>query len=140
MKKTILHRLFGIGKFPQQYNAALRSEGIILADEGIKGSVTYLNFRSPQRYANWKRQWHTASIALTNARLLAFSYSSPIIDVPVTDERFRCLQFSLADENTLLVTFDASLFRNDWSGTLEYRFQTAQSQVFLDKLGKREHE
>jgi hypothetical protein len=81
MKKTILHRLFGIGKIPAEYHPALQSEGVLLADEGIKGSVTYLNFRSPNRYSNWKRQWYTASIALTNARLLVFSYSSPIIDV-----------------------------------------------------------
>lgn len=134
MSKTFLYRLFGIGKLPEQYNAALKSEGILLSDEGIKGSVTYLNFRSPQRYANWKRQWYTASIALTNARLLAFSYSSPIIDVPLTDERFRQLQFSLENENTLLVTFDASLFHHDWSGNIEYRFQTPQAQAFLNKL------
>lgn len=134
MKKTILHRLFGVGKIPAQYNAALKSEGILLSDEGIKGSVTYLNFRSPQRYANWKRQWYTASIALTKLRLLAFSYSNPIIDVPLTDERFRQIQFSLEDENTLLIAFDASLFQTDRSGKLEYRFQTPKTQAFLDKL------
>ncbi len=134
MKKTILYRLLGVGKIPAQYNAALESEGILLSDEGIKGSVTYLNFRSPQRYANWKRQWYTASIALTYVRLLAFSYSSPIIDVPLTDERFRQIQFSLADENTLLVAFDASLFQTDWSGKIEYRFQTPQAQAFLNRL------
>jgi hypothetical protein len=65
---------------------------------------------------------------------LAFSYSSPIIDVPLTDERFRQLQFSLEDGNTLLVAFDASLFQTDWLGNIEYRFQTPQAQAFLEKL------
>ena len=134
MKKTLLYRLFGIGKIPAQYRAALTSEGVLLADEGIKGSVTYRNFRSPQRYANWKRQWYTASITLTQTRLLAFQYSNPIIDVPFTDERFQRLQFSLENENTLLVAFDASLFHNDWSGTIEYRFKTPHAQTFFDKL------
>src|SRR5688572_26833497 len=106
MKKTILHRLFGFGKIPAEYHSALQSEGDLLSDEGIRGSVTYLNFRSPNRYANWKRQWYTTSIALANTRLLAFSYSSPIIDVPLTDPRFRQMQFSLEDENTLLIAFD----------------------------------
>ena len=136
MKKTILYRLFGIGKIPDKYHAALQSEGVLLSDEGVKGSVTYLNFRSPNRYANWKRQWYTASIALTNERLSAFSYSSPIIDVPLTDERFSQMQFSLEDENTLLVAFDASLFQTDWSGKLEYRFQTPQAKGFLSKLSE----
>jgi hypothetical protein len=134
MSKSILYRLFGIGKIPAQYQTALTGEGVILSDEGIKGSVTYRNFRSPTRYSNWKRQWYPASIALTNTRLLAFAYSNPIIDVPLTDERFRQMQFSLEDAGTLLVAFDASLFYDDWSGTIEYRFQTPQAQNLLDKL------
>lgn len=121
MKKTLLYRFFGIGKIPESYRAALAGEGVLLSDEGIKGSVTYRNFRSPQRYANWKRQWYTASIALTQTRLAAFSYANPIIDVPLTDDRFRRLQFSLEDEATLLVSFDASLFHQEQSTTASKR-------------------
>ena len=134
MKKTLLYRLFGIGKIPEQYQIALQTEGIALADEGIKGSVTYRNFRSPTRRANWKRQWYTASIILTKARLVAFAYSNQIIDAPLNDERFRRLQFSLENETTLLIAFDASLFHNDWSGTIEYRFKTPRAKAFLDNL------
>ncbi|HEX8249675.1 MAG TPA: hypothetical protein VF599_15970 [Pyrinomonadaceae bacterium] len=136
MKKTLLYRLFGFGKIPAPYRAALESEGILLSDEGIKGTVTFRNFRAPGRYSNWKRQWYTASIVLTKTRLVAFRHSSQIIDVPVADERFRRLRFSLEDKNTLLVAFDASLFHDDWSGTIEYRFKTPHAQAFLDKLLK----
>ena len=134
MSKSILYRLFGIGKIPQSYDAPLKSEGVILSDEGLKGSVTYLDFRAPGKYSNWRRQWFIASIALTKTRLLAFRLSSPIIDVPITDERFRQLNFSLENAETLLVAFDASLFHNDWSGNIEYRFKTPQAQAFLDKF------
>jgi hypothetical protein len=134
MKKTLLYRFFGLGKIPEQYRPALESEGVLLSDEGIKGSVTYRNFRAPQKYAKWKRQWYTASIILTNKRLLAFSYSNQIIDVPLADARFRRLEFSLEDENTLLIAFDASLFHDDWSGTIEYRFKTPHAQDLLDKM------
>lgn len=134
MKKTLLYRLFGFGKIPAQYRAALESEGVLLSDEGIKGTVTYRNFRAPGRYSKWKRQWYSASIILTKTRLLAFRHSSQIIDVPLADERFRRLQFSLEDESNLLIAFDASLFHNDWSGTIEYRFKTPHARAFLDKL------
>jgi hypothetical protein len=134
MKKTLLYRLFGLGKIPESSRAALAAEGVLLSDEGIKGTVTYRNFRAPGRYSNWKRQWYTASFALTKTRLLAFRHSSPIIDVPFTDARFRRLQFSIENETTLLVSFDASLFHHDWSGTIDYRFQTPHAQEFLDKL------
>ncbi|MDQ3799747.1 MAG: hypothetical protein M3384_09865 [Acidobacteriota bacterium] len=134
MKKTLLYRLFGVGKIPAGARVALESEGVLLSDEGIKGSVTYRNFRSPGRRSNWKRQWYTASIALTKTRLLAFAYSNQIIDVPLADPRFRRLEFSLEAETALLVTFDASLFHADWSGTIEYRFQTPHAQAFLERL------
>lgn len=136
MSKSILYRFFGVGKIPAQYEAALKSEGIILSDEGIKGSVTYIDFRSPGKYSGWRRQWYTASIALTQSRLAAYRSTMPIIDVPLTDERFRQLNFSLEENGALLVAFDASLFHNDWSGKIEYRFQTPQAQAFLDKIGQ----
>lgn len=137
MTKSLLYRLFGVGKISGPLAVQLKSEGILLLDEGIKGSVTYLNFRGGGRYANWKRQWYTAAIALTELRLMALRYSQTIINVPLADERIRRMQFSLEKSDTLLVAFDAALFHQDWSGKLEYRFRTAQAQAILDKLRKR---
>lgn len=134
MSKSFLYHFFGIGKIPKQFQAELQREGVILSDEGIKGSVTYINFRSPNRTTNWKRQWHTASIVLTKTRLLAFQYSHPIINIPYSDQRFRQLNFSLEDPETLLAAFDASLFHNDWSGNIEYRFKTPEAQSFLQHI------
>lgn len=140
MKKTFLYRFFGLGKIPAQYASAISAEGVILSDEGIKGTITYLNFRSPQRISNWKRQWYTLAIALTNTRLLAFQYSIPAFDVLLADARFGELNFSVEDETILLIAFDASLFHSDWSGNLEYRFFTPYAQDFLGKLLQKQSE
>ena len=134
MKRTLLYRLFGIGKIPAERSSVFSVEGIVLADEGIKGTVTYRNFRSPQRIANWKRQRYTASIVLTERRLAAFQYSAPTIDVALTDARFRELDFAVEPDGALLVRFDAPLFHNDWSGIIEYRFFTSFAAGFLNKL------
>ena len=134
MTKTFLYRLFGFGKIPAHLAAQLKTEGIVLLDEGIRGSTTYRNFRSPNRYAGWKRQWYTASLVLTEARLFALGFSRTIIDVPLEDERLGRVSFSLEANGTLLVAFDAGLFRQDWSGKIEYRFRTQYGQAFLDKL------
>ncbi|OLE56037.1 MAG: hypothetical protein AUG51_00480 [Acidobacteria bacterium 13_1_20CM_3_53_8] len=137
-KKALSYRLFGVGKIPEQFVAALKLEGILLMDEGIKGSVTYLDFHAPGKSSSWRRQWYTASIVLTQVRLAALMYSNPIINVPFTDERIHKLQFSLEKEGeTLLVAFDAGLFHNDWSGKIEYRFRTSQAQDFLKMLRER---
>jgi len=137
MTKTLLFRLFGFGKIPAPLLAQLSSEGILLLDEGIRGSVTYLGFRAPGKYCSWKRQWYTASIALTKERLLALRHSRPIINVPFTDRRIRELRCLHENGGTLLVAFDASLFHDDWSGTIEYRFRTPQAHAFVDRLRER---
>ena len=134
MSKTFLYRFFGLGKLPASVLAPLEKEGIVLLDEGIRATVTYLNFRAPGRYSNWKRQWFSSAIILTKKRLFALRLRSEIINVPLTDERFRQMQFSLEDEETLLVAYDASLFQADASGTSEYRFRTPQARAFIDEL------
>ena len=137
MPKALFYRLFGLGKIPDQSAAALKLEGVLRSDEGIKGSVTYHDFRAPGKYDSWRRQWYTGSIAVTEIRLVAFSYASRIIDVPFTDERIRKLQISLEKTDRLLIAFDAGLFHKDWSGKIEYRFRTSQAQAFLDTIRER---
>ena len=137
LKKTLLYKFFGLGKIPAGYHAAFSAEGVVLADEGIKGTVTYRNFRSPQRISNWKRQWFTAALVMTNRRLAAFQYSAPVIDVPLADARFRALDFACEPGGAMLVAFDAALFHDDWSGRLEYRFFTPFAREFLTRLDER---
>lgn len=134
MKKTFLYRLFGLGKIPAALAAELAAEGAVLADEGFKGTATFLNFRSPSRICNWKRQWITAAIVTTGVRLRAFQYSSPIIDVTYADARFRRLDFSVEPDGALLAAFDAGLFHDDWSGRIEYRFFTPAARDFAARL------
>src|SRR5260370_11831927 len=110
MAKTLLYRLLGVGKIPRQLSATLQSEGIVLLDEGIAASVTYLDFRSPGRRSNWRRKWFTGSIALTQVRLVALQYSNTPINVPVDDERMRSIRFSLEGHTTLFVPFNPPLF------------------------------
>jgi len=135
--KSFLYRFFGVGKIPEPLRSQLQSEGIILLDEAIKGSVTYRDFRKPGRQDGWRRQWYIASIALTKVRLLALWNTNPIINVPLADERIRAMRYSLEKNGTVLcIAFDARLFHDDWSGTIEYRFRTPEAQRFLEQLPK----
>ena len=137
MPKTLLYRLFGVGRMPAQWRAAINSEGIVLMDEGIRGSVTYRDFRAPGKRFTWRKVAFSGSIALTKTRLVALQYANPAINVPLSDERFSKLQISVEGEETLLVAFDASTFHSDWSGTIQYRFYTEQAKALLDRLRQR---
>lgn len=135
MSKSLLYRLFGVGRMPGQWRATLESEGLVLFDEGIAGSVTYRDFRAPGKRFAWRKVAFSGSIALTKTRLLALQYASPAINIPLDDERLKQLRISVEGEETLLVAFNANLFHSDWSGTIEYRFRTAQAQALLKSLG-----
>src|SRR3712207_1588484 len=118
MAKSFMYRLVGLGKIPRPLMAQLNSEGIILMDEGIKGSVTYIDFSAPGRYSSWRRQWYTSSIALTELRLVALRYSQPIIDVPLADERLGRMRFSLEGSTLPLCTQGSESYGHfDFSST-----------------------
>lgn len=132
--KTFLYRLFGVGKIPPALLNELQSEGIVLMEQGVKGSITYRNFRAPGRAAAWRRVWITTALVLTKTRLVALSDAKPFIDVPLADKRIRELKYSVGDNDTLGITFDASLFHTDWSGVLEYRVSTPQAKQYVEQL------
>ena len=130
MAKSLLYRLFGVGRIPKLIADRLRMEGIVVADEGISGSVTYRDFRAPGRYSSWRKQAFIGSVVVTNIRLVCLMQSRFAVDVPFTDERIHKLQMS-RERDRLLITLDASLFHDDWSGTIEYRYRTSQAEEIL---------
>ena len=131
MAKSLLYRLFGVGKVPKLLNDTLRIEGIVVSDEGISGSVTYRDFRAPGKYFSWRKQAFVGSIVVTNVRLVALMYSNFAVNVPFSDERIRRLQISVEGSDRLLIVFDPSVFHENWSGTIEYRFRTPRAGEIL---------
>ena len=134
MPKTLLYRLFGVGRMPAQWRSTIESEGVVLFDEGIGGSITYRDFRAPGKRFAWRKVAFSGSIALTKTRLVALQYANPAINVPLDEPRLKQMQFSVEGEDTLLVAFNANLFHNDWSGTIEYRFRTEHARAFVKEL------
>ena len=134
MSKTLLYRLFGLGKVPEKYAPRLRKEGIILIDEGIGGSVTRKRFIAPGRRHSWKKSWFFGSLVLTRQTFAAFAMTRPLVFVPLADKRLSELRCSVEEGVTLLVTYDASLFNEKSSGIVECRFRTAKVQLFLEQL------
>jgi hypothetical protein len=134
VEKTIAYRLFGIGKVPKPLMDQLQSEGIFLLDEGVPGTAIYRDFHAPGKYMSYRRAGFTGALALTGTRLLALSYSRRIIDVPLNDKRINSLKYSMKDDTTFCVAFDAGLFHNDWSGQIEFQFRTQQAHNFMTRL------
>lgn len=112
----------------------LQSEGNVLMDEGLKGSVTLRKFRAPGRFHSYKKTGFAGSIVITGIRFAAFTYSRPIINIPVKDERLKLLDFSIPKEDIFCVKFDANTFHDNWQGSVECRFSTPMAGIFIEKL------
>jgi hypothetical protein len=132
--KTILYKLFGVGKIKEPFLAQLKSEGIIASDEGLKSTLTYKNFRAPGRYSNWKRRWFSGAVALTEKRLILQQYSRPVINIELTDERLQKIKVSLETSDTLLFEFEPQLFLENSSGEIEWRARTPQAWKIAEAL------
>jgi hypothetical protein len=132
--KTILYKLFGVGKIRETLRSQLKSEEIVAADEGIRSSITYKNFRAPGRYSSWKRRLFSGAIILTKQRLVLQQYSQPVINLELTDERFRKITISLEGENDLLFEFEPQIFLENSSGEIEWRCRTPQATSINDRL------
>ncbi len=132
--KSLLYKLFGIGRIRQELLADLKSERIIAADEGLKSSITYKDFRAPGRYSNWKRRWITGAIILTEKRLILQQYSQPVINLELSDERLQKIKVSLETENAMLFEFEPQLFLENSSGKIEWRCRTPLAKVIYDYL------
>ncbi len=143
MSKTLLHRLFGVGRIPRGAKDRIRTEGVVLQDEGIGGSVTFKRYRAPGRYHGWKRTWFTGSVVLTRQHFLAFTYSRSIIGVAWNDGKVQELDVRLEGEDTLCVAFDAAAFDEEASGGIEVRLSTPRARRFLERIeqlsGRRSH-
>lgn len=136
MSKTFLYRFFGIGKLPASLVAEFQAESLILMDEGIRGTVTYKNFRGGGRYSNWKRQWFSSCVILTEKRFVAYRLRERVIDVALDDPRLKQMEFAFEEPETFVAAFDAGLFQPDWKGRIEYRFRTPISTNLLAFLQK----
>lgn len=136
MSKTLLYRIFGLGKVPASILPTIKQEGIVLLDEGIGGSVTFRKFRAPGRRYDRKCTLFSGSLVITEKRFWGFSFSRPVISVPMDDPKLKELHCSIKGENTLCVLFDVSIFHEGWSGTCECRFKTPKARLFLERIKK----
>jgi hypothetical protein len=135
--KTILYRLFGVGRIPEPEKARLQQEGGLLCDEGLRCSLANPYLRTPTKIRHGFRRWFTGAVALTNLRLMGFEYSRRCINVPFTDERFRKMRFAQEGDDTLVVEFDPAMFQPDWTGLMIFRFRTPHAPQLLQRLQER---
>ncbi|MBE7551012.1 MAG: hypothetical protein HS126_08055 [Anaerolineales bacterium] len=137
MFKTLLRPLLGKGKFPAELLLELHSEGVEFFEEGIWGTITFINYKAPGRRSAWRRSAFVGAIALTSQRIVAFGRSERLLDLPFTHPTIKVVDFRLESPGSFFASFEASHFHSDRSGKIELRFSTSQAAQIMDLLQKR---
>ncbi len=132
MPKTLLYRLFGVGRVPKQVLAGLDAEQILILEEGIGGSVTFHKYKAPGRRYGLRRVWFTGSLVATGTRVAAFAYGRNVFNVPFSHPRRANLDVQVETGNVLRIGLDAQDFHPEQSGRIEFRFRTERAREFAD--------
>jgi len=92
--------LLGDGKLRAKLRAALDSEGLVLLEEGLPGSVRYHRFKAPGRRFHGKVTGERIGLAAGVERVVVYCRSgrAKLIDTPFSNPRLGLVEVSLKRE------------------------------------------
>jgi hypothetical protein len=124
--------MFGSGRVPDQLRARWTSEGLLLLEEGLPGSITRRNWRTPGEYASWEKAPTSGAIVVTRQRLAVCMGQrvSKYVDMPLTHPLRQHLEVVAESQDRILFAWEASVFdkTNTRSGREELRLRTDQAE------------
>lgn len=134
MKKAVSYRLFGLGGVPNRVRPVLENEGIVVWDEGMRGRYITNDLKAPGRRSIHRSEGFAGWLAITQQRVLCYSYRKRQINISIDDPKLSELLVSTPDPQTLSLSFESSVFREGWQGVVEFRFHTEKALQFADVL------
>jgi hypothetical protein len=119
-----------------QVRALLATEGVVLLDEGLSGSITYRDYHAPGTSSSWRKVAVTGAIVVTGERLVVWAAKNKAIDVPLRDPLRAAITVTTTGEPPVGVTFsyDAAAFSPDRSGNVEVHFRTEAAAAVIQLL------
>lgn len=130
----------GNGKLDLKLRAALESEGLVLVEEGLSGSVRYRRFKAPGRRHHGKVTGERIAIAISEERFVAYcrSGSTALIDASFTDPRLSVVDVALQGTDAISIRIDYD--RADLpkvSGEITIVVRTPNAASIVDQLQSR---
>ena len=100
--------LMGTGKLPERVRGELQSEGLVLIEEGLTGSVRYAHFKAPGRRHYGTIIGARVGIGVSRERLAVYSRSgrAKLIDSPFSTEGLDFVEVTAEDEDRLIIHID----------------------------------
>ena len=100
--------LLGDGTLEPELRAALESEGLVLIEEGLRGSVRYRRFRAPGRRHHGKVTSERMGLAVSEERFVVCCRSGRVklIDTLFSNPRLGMFDISLRGDDAVAVRID----------------------------------
>ncbi len=134
----LVRLLAGGGRFSPEQRAELEAEGAQILEDGLRGSVTWRDYRAQRRYSSFRKKGVYVAIALTGRRLLVQRTGGKEIDVPFDHPGFAAIEASLDEPDRLCLAFDPGAFDPEASGRIEVRLSTLQAGRLLERIQMRQ--
>ena len=132
--------LLGNGTLQPTLRAALESEGVVLIEEGLVGSIRYSNFRAPGKRFKGKITGECFGLGISEQRLAIYCRSGRVklIDQPFTEPRLSAIDVSVEDDDrvSLRIDFDRGVAPKV-SGQMTIRARTSNAARVVRELSAR---
>jgi hypothetical protein len=123
--------MFGSGRVPDHLRATWTSEGLLLLEEGLPGSITRRNWRTGREYASWEKAPISGAIVITRLRVAVCmgQRAGKYVDMPFTHPLRHHLEVAAERQDRVLFAWEASVFdkTKTRSGREELRLRTEQA-------------
>ena len=130
----------GKGTLKPSLRAELESEGVVLIEEGLIGSIRYSNFKAPGKRFKGKITGECFGLGISERRLAVYCRSGRVklIDQPFTEPRLSAIEVSLDGDDAvaLLIDFDRADVPRV-SGKMMIRARTPNAARVVDELTAR---
>jgi len=129
--------LLGGGKLKPDLHAALESEGLVLVEEGLSGSVRYTHFKAPGRRFHGKVTPMRMGIGISEERCVVYGRAQ-LIDSKFTAPNFDWVDVGLHDDDkvSFRIDYDRGDVKNV-SGQVEVRAKSPNAARIVEELRTR---
>ena len=136
-----LGRLFlGSGTLRPKLRQELESEGLVLVDESLPGSVRYTHFKAPGRRMHGKVTPERMALGISRKRFVIYCKSgrAKLADSEFTSPNLRGIDVSVDGDDRLVVTVDYDkLGEERVSGQVALHMRTASARRIAEELRAR---
>jgi hypothetical protein len=132
--------LLGTGKLKPDLVQELEAEGLVLIEEGCRGSIRYTHFKAPGKRFHGKITGERIALGISEERFVVYCRSgrAELIDSRFSEPRLRELELSVEGSDRVVILVDyARMGEPSVEGKIAIRAQTPRATEIVDQLRRR---